>query len=718
MAGVRRWAGLRVVSVVAGASALLMGGVLASSAAPPPVTFSPSSFNYEQVAVGQTPAPTKTFTLANAPGAKATGALTVTVPGSAEFSITADACTGRSLGPGKSCTVTVQFAPTAAGTVTATLTAVNNKNAVQATANLSGTGTAPANTVTVTNPGNQTSIVGSTVSLQIMASDSDSAQTLTYSATGLPAGLSIDASGPTAGLIHGMPNTVSTYSVTVSATDGTGAHGSASFMWTVNAAGPPTAVNQSYNAVGNTPLAVGTTVTGPAATVSGGSLLNGDSGDAGCGTLTVTGNTVPANGTVGAVNADGTFTYTPNAGFSGTDTFQYTITCSTSKLTATATVTITVGQLVWYVDNSSTTVPATGQSTAPFTTLAAAESAAGANSNSIIFLYAGNATYTGGLTMQSGQDLWGQPHGLIVDGYTLVAKNPSGSNPTITNTSGDGIDLASNVDVEDVTVSDPSAIGINGQQVSGSISVIGCTITGSGGNSSSNDTGNGVDIAPLAGGTTTITIENNNIQTQATVYGILVDPGGGTTLTGTLSGTISGNTVGSPTVTNSGGSVGINVEAEGSFTETVAITSNNLYQYRNDAGINFLASKGSPTMNLTITGNTIADPGDFGTYGLLGTAGAQTGDAGTVCADITGNSVTGSAHAGQGGADITVDDEFGVTFELPGYTAAATDTGMVASFLAGKNTPSGGTAPSGLAMIGNGGAGFTNTSGGAACPTP
>ncbi|HEU5333884.1 MAG TPA: hypothetical protein VFU73_13985, partial [Actinocrinis sp.] len=43
------------------------------------------------------------------------------------------------------------------------------------------------NTVTVTNPGSQSSTVGTAVSLQISASDSASGQTLTYSASGLPA---------------------------------------------------------------------------------------------------------------------------------------------------------------------------------------------------------------------------------------------------------------------------------------------------------------------------------------------------------------------------------------------------------------------------------------------------------------------------------------------------------------------------------------------------
>jgi Carbohydrate binding module (family 6)/Ricin-type beta-trefoil lectin domain/Putative Ig domain len=88
-----------------------------------------------------------------------------------------------------------------------------------------------ANTVTVTNPGSQTSTVGTAASLQVSASDSASGQALTYSASGLPAGLSINSS---TGLISGTPTTAGTSSVTVTATDTTGASGSASFSWTVN----------------------------------------------------------------------------------------------------------------------------------------------------------------------------------------------------------------------------------------------------------------------------------------------------------------------------------------------------------------------------------------------------------------------------------------------------------------------------------------------------
>jgi subtilase family serine protease len=95
-------------------------------------------------------------------------------------------------------------------------------------------GSTTGNTVTVTNPGNQTGTVGTAVSLQISATDSASGQTLTYSASGLPTGLSINSS---TGLISGTPSAAGTFSVTVTAKDTTGASGSASFTWTISTSG-------------------------------------------------------------------------------------------------------------------------------------------------------------------------------------------------------------------------------------------------------------------------------------------------------------------------------------------------------------------------------------------------------------------------------------------------------------------------------------------------
>ncbi|HZP53517.1 cellulose binding domain-containing protein, partial [Actinocrinis sp.] len=96
---------------------------------------------------------------------------------------------------------------------------------------VASSGSTGQNTVTVTNPGSQSGTVGSAISaLQIHATDSAPGQSLVYSASGLPAGLSVSSSG----LISGTPNAAGTYSVTVTATDSTGVSGSASFTWTIS----------------------------------------------------------------------------------------------------------------------------------------------------------------------------------------------------------------------------------------------------------------------------------------------------------------------------------------------------------------------------------------------------------------------------------------------------------------------------------------------------
>ncbi len=178
------------------------------------------------------------------------------------------------------------------------------------------------NTVTVTNPGNQTSTVGSAVSLQIHASDSGGA-TLTYSASGLPAGLSINSSS---GLISGTPTTAGTSSVTVTATDSTGASGSASFSWTVN--------SQTGNTV---------TVTNPGnqtSTVGSAVSLQIHASDSGGATLTYSASGLPAglsiNSSSGLISGTpttaGTSSVTVTAkdttGASGSASFSWTVNSS------------------------------------------------------------------------------------------------------------------------------------------------------------------------------------------------------------------------------------------------------------------------------------------------------------------------------------------------------------------------------------------------------
>ena len=131
---------IRRAGVLAGAVAVLLGSGMGVAAAQPlpHLTITPAEHHY-MVPVGQIA--THTFTLRNT-GGSATGNLAITVSGLQEFTITATTCRGA-LPPGQSCTVTVRFAPTTAGTVRATLTAAGTRPEARATAHLTGTGTAP-----------------------------------------------------------------------------------------------------------------------------------------------------------------------------------------------------------------------------------------------------------------------------------------------------------------------------------------------------------------------------------------------------------------------------------------------------------------------------------------------------------------------------------------------------------------------------------------------
>ncbi|MGQ4431988.1 M4 family metallopeptidase [Streptomyces sp. SAS_260] len=75
----------------------------------------------------------------------------------------------------------------------------------------------------------QLSGVGQAVSLQTDAYTTNSGASLTYSATGLPDGLTISDTG----LISGVPTTLGSSDVTVTVTDDTGASATAAFTWRV-----------------------------------------------------------------------------------------------------------------------------------------------------------------------------------------------------------------------------------------------------------------------------------------------------------------------------------------------------------------------------------------------------------------------------------------------------------------------------------------------------
>ena len=134
----------------------------------------------------------------------------------------------------------------------------------------------------------------------------------------------------------------------------------------------PIAVNDFYSTVGNVSISV------PA-----NGLLANDvnlDGDA----ITVSGIDVISTDTKGTVTylADGSFTFNPNPGFTGTTTFKYTVTDGT--FSSTGTVSITVTGLIWFV-NASAASGGDGRLNSPYNNMNAFNASSLDDSSDVIF---------------------------------------------------------------------------------------------------------------------------------------------------------------------------------------------------------------------------------------------------------------------------------------------------------------------------------------------
>ena len=115
---------------------------------PGALSIAPATFTFPNTLLNQTSA-AQTFTVSNS-GGGATGTLTasITGSGSSQFKVGTDGCSTNALAgkgsPGSSCTVTVQFAPTASGTPSATLLVTASGAGGSTSASMNGTGQAPA----------------------------------------------------------------------------------------------------------------------------------------------------------------------------------------------------------------------------------------------------------------------------------------------------------------------------------------------------------------------------------------------------------------------------------------------------------------------------------------------------------------------------------------------------------------------------------------------
>ncbi|PWJ58072.1 putative secreted protein (Por secretion system target) [Dyadobacter jejuensis] len=196
----------------------------------------------------------------------------------------------------------------------------------------------------------------------------------------------------------------------------------------------PIAQNDTYTTIGNVGLDV---------SAGSGLLANDISPDAA--TLSISGAGAIATSQGGVINLNyttGAFSYVPPAGFTGNDTFTYTLQ-NGSGFTSIATATITSAGAIWFVNSGASSSGENGTLAKPFTSIASLQAindggALHPKTGHTIFIYQGN--YSGPLTLLDQQKLVGQGAAaslLSISGYGVpngnsILPTTGGTRPTLT----------------------------------------------------------------------------------------------------------------------------------------------------------------------------------------------------------------------------------------------------------------------------------------------
>jgi hypothetical protein len=417
----------------------------------------------------------------------------------------------------------------------------------------------------------------------------------------------------------------------------------------------PVAVDDTYSALGNVRISIAAP-----------GVLGNDFTGVPTATITAPPSTSAQGGNV-ILNADGSFSYNPPAGFEGTDTFTYTLTNAAGS--NNATVTINVSGMIWFIDNNAS-CPCDGRLTNPYNTIAsfqAVNNGAGNNpaANDNIFIYESASSYSSNFTLLNGQKVIGQDASASLSSITGLTP-PSGSDPlpttnsanaTIVNlqsagtsiTVGSGNTLtgftggSSTTDISGsafgtLTISDVTLNGV-GQALNLTNGTLAATFLGI---SSTNSTLTGISLTSVAGSLTSPTTTITN----PTGIGLSVDTSSGSLNFGNTNASGSGST-GVSLTTNTGtitfGSLSISPAAN----QRGLLATNNTNTITSTSGA--ISTTGATAVEITRTVGTtplaisqtsIAASGDSNGIFLSNTSGSftVTGSSAGFC----GGQVTGS----------------------------------------------------------------------------
>jgi len=529
----------------------------------------------------------------------------------------------------------------------------------------------------------------------------------------------------------------------------------------------PLAHNDQYGWFGNVTFATDGSAARPY-------LLDNDE-DADGDTLTVQTSSFPATsaqgGTLSLVSAaTGEFSYSPPAGFSGVDSFNYTVVDDNGNL-STATANIALEGVVWFVDDSNTTAPFLGTFADPFQALSSLNSVGDPDQpGDIIFVYDDDGTpYSGGLVLEADQTLLGEAAGLVLDGTPIV---PFGGRPQITNAAGVGLDVALNSTVRGLDVTATSSLGILGANF-GTLTVSDVNVTATGGpalglqsgtldatfgtlSSTGSASQNGLSLVTIAGNLTAATTTLTNPTTRGlyvtTSPGLVADFGN-TTITDSAIGS-GASAIGVSLLTNAGASItfdslaivadGIGLSANTSGTLNIGGASNSIAATGGAAVDIGSTSLGSGATFATISSTNSTGKGvnlDTITGAFTANGGAISGAA-TGCLDVNGGSsnityagtisctasrvvevtgrtggtvtVSGNLTANGPATGINVASNAGGTVNFSGATKSLSTTTGTAVTLATNTGATINFTGGGLAISTTSGGGFNATGGAAA----